>query len=164
MKILYIAFLLLLSGFIKYPIIDSYHYDWILYEYETSEEGKKCYITSKPIRSDSDHNQDRSPYLMVTKYQNNQIEEISIKSDFQYKLNSDVRVLIDQFPYKFFTKGDMAWAKTRPEDKNVIKQMLKAKNFKVRSDSIFGTYAIDEYSLKGFVRAYDRMKIICKSK
>jgi hypothetical protein len=143
-------------------MLDSYHYYWVVYEYESEEYGKKCYITSKPIKSDSDHNIKRQPYIMVTKYQNSQNEEISINSGFEYKLNSDVKVLIDDFSYKFYTKKDMAWIRTREEDKNVIKKMLQSKDFKVRSDSSYASYAIDHYSMKGFVRAYNRMKEICK--
>jgi hypothetical protein len=161
-KIFYISIFLLLSAFDSYPLIDSMHYNWVLYEYESESEGKKCYITSKPIKSDSDHGRDRAPYIMVTKFQNNQNEEVGIFSDFEYKLNSKVRILIDDFSYKLFTKKDMAWIRTKEEDKIIIKQMLKSKIFKVRSDSIFGTYAIDQYSMKGFVRAYNRMKEICK--
>lgn len=160
-KIFYIILFLLLSSFDKQPLIDSTHYSWTLYEYESQSGGKKCYITSIPVKSDSDHNHKRSPYIMVTKYQNNQNEELSIFSDFEYKLNSEVKILIDDFSYKLFTKKDMAWVRTNEEDKNVIKQMLDSKSFKVRSNSIYATYAIDQYSMKGFVRAYNRMKEIC---
>jgi hypothetical protein len=161
-KLFYITIFLSLSAFDNYPILDSYHYNWIAYEYESEEYGKKCYIISNPIKSDSDHNIKRKPYIMLTKYQNSQIEEISIFSGFEYKLNSDVKVLIDDFSYKFYTKKDMAWIRTEEEDKNVIKEMLKSKIFKVRSDSAYASYAIDHYSMKGFVRAYNRMKEICK--
>ena len=161
-KIFYIAIFLLFSAFDDYPLIDSIHYDWVLYEYESEHIGKKCYITSKPVKSDSDYNYEREPYIMVTKYQNNQNEEVSIFADIEYKLNSEGKILIDKFPYKLFTRDNIAWFKTRQEDKNIIKKMLQAKVFKVRSDSIYASYAIDEYSMKGFVRAYNRMKEICK--
>ena len=162
-KIFYITIFIILSAFDNYPLIDSNHYNWVLYEYESESKGRECYVMSKPITSDSDHNHNRSHYIMVTKYQNNQNEEVSIFSDFEYKLNSEVKILIDDFSYKLFTKKDMAWIRTREEDKNIIKQMLKAKIFKVRSNSIYATYAIDEYSMKGFARAYSRMKEICKT-
>ena len=39
--------------------------------------------------------------------------------------------------------------------------MLNNDSVKVRSDSAIGSYAIDEYSLKGFARAYKRLKQLC---
>ena len=64
-KIFYISIFLLLSAFDSYPLIDSMHYNWVLYEYESEYEGKKCYITSKPIKSDSDNGRDRAPYICL---------------------------------------------------------------------------------------------------
>ena len=56
----------------------------------------------------------------------------------------------------------MAWNESKYSDVNMIEALLNGVAVKVRSDSAIGTYAVDEYSLKGITRAYARMREICK--
>jgi hypothetical protein len=56
----------------------------------------------------------------------------------------------------------MAWAVTKADDVKVIETLLNYDTLKVRSDSDVGTYAIDEYSMKGIAKAYARMRRICR--
>ncbi len=144
-------------------IVDSSFYRWQVFEIQENElEFKKCYILSHPVNSDSDHNHRQKPYVMITRFQKDRSEEVSISSGFEYKLNSEVFVLVDPLQFKLLAKGNLAWAKTKVEDLAIIDAMLKSGSLKVRSDSAVGTYAIDEYSLKGITRAYARMREICK--
>ena len=143
-------------------VIDSIYYGWAVHEYESDDGIKQCYISSFPARTDSNHTSERSPYLLVTRYARKRTEEVSIYSGYEYKINSGVFILIDDVQFKFFTDDEMAWLKTPAEDREVIQLMLESSLVKVRSDSSLGTYAIDEYSMKGFNRAYARMKEICK--
>jgi hypothetical protein len=73
-----------------------------------------------------------------------------------------VHILIGGQQKHLFTEKDTAFAKNEYEDKEIIEKMLNSETIKVRSDSSFGNYAVDEYSLKGFNRAYERMKTLCK--
>lgn len=144
-------------------IIDSSFYDWTVYEIQENELSyKKCYIVTHPKKSDTDHNGRQKPYLMITRFQKDRSEEVSIFAGFEYKLNSDIFLLIDNTQFKIFAKKDIAWAKTKGEDIAIIERMLRSGNLKVRSDSSIGTYAVDEYSLKGITRAYARMREVCK--
>ena len=52
------------------------------------------------------------------------------------------------------TNGDTAWALTKFDDVEIIQSLLKSAILRVRSNSALGTYAVDEYSLKGIARAY----------
>lgn len=143
-------------------VIDSTFYNWVVYEFEDGEYGeKKCYIVSHPIKSDSSHNSRQNPYIMITRFQKTRTEEVSIYSGFEYKHNSDVFMMIDQRQFKFTAKNDLAWVYTKAQDLAIIDNMLNAFVIKVRSDSAFGTYAVDEYSTKGIARAYQRMHKIC---
>ena len=99
---------------------------------------------------------------MIARYQKDRSEEVSVFTGFEYKLNSEVFVLIDDSQFKLLAKKDIAWAKTKTEDIQIIESMLHGGAVKVRSDSAIGTYAVDEYSLKGITRAYARMREICK--
>ena len=169
-KITKVRVFLLLLIFALFPrchlfsqVIDSQFYGWQVYEItdEENPEFKKCYIVNHPIHSDSDHNSRLNPYLMITRYQKDRIEEVSIYGGYEFKLGSEIFVLIDDLQFRMKTNEDFAWAKTHYEDVRIIESMLNGGVLRVRSDSSIGRYAIDEYSLKGIARAYLRMKEIC---
>lgn len=144
-------------------VIDSSFYRWRVYEIQENELGyKKCYIASYPVSSDSDHNSRQRPIFMITRFQKDRSEEISAFGGFEYKLGSEIYLMIDNKLFKMKTKGNMAWALTRFEDVTIIEALLNGSTLRIRSNSSLGTYAVDEYSLKGITRAYARMKEICK--
>jgi hypothetical protein len=147
----------------KSQIIDSSFYNWTVYEIQETEiDYKKCYIVSRPSKSTSNHNSRLKPYLMITRYQKERIEEVSIYSGYEYKLNSKANIMIDNRQFTMIAKADMAWNKTKYDDLDMINNILNGGILKVRSDSAFGTFAIDEYSLKGVAKAYNRMREICR--
>lgn len=146
----------------KAQVIDSIYYGWSVHEYESDDGIRQCYVTSFPTNSQTSHTLPREPYLMVTRYARKRVEEVSIYSGYEYKINSPVFVLTNYIGFKFFTDGEMAWLRSDVEDKKMIEEMLNSDFVKVRSDSSIGTYAVDEYSMKGFTRAYARMKELCK--
>lgn len=144
-------------------VIDSSFYQWTVYEIQESElDYKKCYIVSHPTKSDTDHNSRQKPYVMIARFQKDRSEEVSIFGGFEFKLSSKVFVLIDGKQFKFNAKKDLAWLGSKAEDVKIIDSMLNGGVLRVRSDSAIGTYAVDEYSLKGITRAYARMREICK--
>ena len=144
-------------------VVDSAFYQWQVFELQEDElDYKKCYIFAHPTKVDTDHNSRQRPYIMITRFQRDRSEEISIFGGFEYKLSSEVFVLVDPLQFKLIAKKDIAWAKTKAEDAKIIEAMLNGADLKVRSDSAIGTYAVDEYSLKGITRAYARMREICK--
>ncbi len=144
-------------------VIDSSFYQWTVYEIQENElDYKKCYIVSHPIKSDSDHNSRQRPYVMITRFQKNRSEEVSIFGGFEFKLNGEVFALVDGVQFKITAKKDVAWARSKMEDARIIETMLNSGVMKIRSNSAIGTYAVDEYSLKGITRAYARMREICK--
>jgi len=144
-------------------IIDSSFYRWSVYEVQEEElDYKRCYIAAYPVNSDSDHNARKKPKLMITRFQKDRSEEISIFGGFEYKIGSEIFLMIDSGLFKMKTKDDMAWALTKYDDIAIIQALLKGAVLRVRSNSAVGTFAIDEYSLKGITRAYGRMREICK--
>jgi hypothetical protein len=98
---------------------------------------------------------------MITRFQKDRVEEISIFGGFDYKISSHILMLIDSYQFRLKTKSDYAWAKNRYEDSQIIQNLLKANIVKVRSDSAVGTFAVDEYNLKGIAKAFKRMREIC---
>lgn len=143
-------------------IIDSSFYSWTVYEIQETElDYKKCYILAHPIKKISDHPLRLEPYVMIARYQEDRNEEITVNSGYEYKLNSDVFLLIDKESFNLSSHKNMSWAKTRTEDAIIIQKMINSAILKVRSNSALGTFGVDEYSLKGLARAYARMRNIC---
>jgi hypothetical protein len=144
-------------------VIDSSFYNWTVYEMQNDEfEDKQCYIISHPIKYQSNQANRQRPYLMITRFQRQRSEEVSIFSGFEYKIGSKIFIMVDDSEFYLATKSDLAWAKNRSEDIEIIQKMLTAQKVKVRSDSAISTFAIDEYSMKGISRAYGRMRDICE--
>ena len=144
--------------------IDGTFYDWAALEFkENAEDEKKCYIVSFPIKKIGNYEGEREPYILITHFQERGTEEISIYNGYEYKLNSNIYIAIDNDSnYELFTKEELAWAKTPQLDKEIIQRMLKGNIIKVRGDSAKGSYTVDEYSLKGIARAYKRMRELCE--
>jgi hypothetical protein len=144
-------------------VIDSSFYEWTVYEIQENElEDKQCYIISHPTKSDSDHNSRQSPYVMIARFQKDRVEEVSVFGGFEFKMSSNVLFRVDSKEFNLIAKNDIAWAATKFEDVQIIEALLSGAILRIRSDSAIGTYAVDEYSLKGITRAYARMKEICK--
>lgn len=161
---IYVIFILVsLRQPAKSQVTDSTFYQWTVYEIQENElDYKKCYIVSHPVKSDTDHNSRQKPYVMIARFQKDRTEEVSIFGGFEFKLNSEIFMLIDGSQFKLKTKKDMAWTQSKFGDAKIIETMLNSGVIKIRSDSAIGTYAIDEYSLKGITRAYARMREVCK--
>ncbi len=144
-------------------VIDSSFYDWTVYEIQDNEvSDKQCYIVSRPIKSESDDVSRKKPYFMIARFQGERNEEVSIYGGFEYKLNSQVFLLVDDYQFKLRADKDRAWNISKVEDAKMISTILQSAVMKIRSDSTFGKYAVDEYSLKGITRAYNRMREICR--
>jgi hypothetical protein len=165
-----IKFLFLLSLSIQFflvpkpavaQIIDSMYYGWVVYEIGDGD-NRRCYIASAPHKSNSSYTGFRAPYLSITRYYKNRNEEVSLYSGYEYKISSDAYLLIGGTQKELFVKGDIAWTKSDYDDKEIITLMLRNEVVKARSDSSFGNFAVDEYHIKGFARAYARMKQLCE--
>lgn len=145
-------------------VVDSRFYNWMVFELQEDElQDKQCYIVANPKNVDSDQDTRQKPYVMITRFQRERKEEVSVYGGYEYKVNSKIFLMIDdEWQYRLPTKGSMAWAKSKEDDIEIIQRMLEASKIRVRSDSAIGTFAVDEYSTKGIAKAYARMREICK--
>lgn len=166
MKILFniVLALLFYASTLNAQTIDSSFYNWTVYEIESKAIGnKKCYMVSHPIEEKTNDNSRNKPYIIITRYQNERNEEVGIYGGYEYKISSDIFVVIDNLKFTFHTNNDMAWTKTKEQDSYIIQEILNGRDLYVRSNSSIGTYAVDRYSLKGVAKAYNRVKEICGS-
>lgn len=142
--------------------LDGIYYDWSVFVLDNPGEEKKCYIASFPSKSLGNYKNKREPYVLITRFQDKGVEEVSVFSGFEYKVGSNIYLSVDGRQYTMFTKDDIAWAKNSESDKEIIKLLLDSFILKIRAESSTTEYVVDEYSLKGFTRAYKRMKELCK--
>lgn len=159
--VLFFLFYILFFGKTFAQTLDGIYYDWSVFVIDDLGEEKKCYIASFPKKSIGNYKGNREPYFLVTKFQNRGNEEVSIFSGFEYKIGGDIFISVDGKQYTLFTNNDIAWAKTKDQDKEMIESMLDGKTLKVRAESSKAEYIVDEYSLKGITRAYKRMRELC---
>lgn len=143
-------------------VVDGAYYDWNVYYIDDLDGEKKCYIASFAKKSIGNYKKERKPYLMIAYFKVKEAEEISMFADYEYKLKSSIYIGIDNKQFRMFTKDKMAWAKSSQEDKIMIKEILKAKEVKVRGETITGEYTVDTFSTNGLARAYKRMMEICE--
>lgn len=141
--------------------VDGIYYEWTVFYTSNPYEEKKCYIASYPKQSVGSHHQRQDPYLLITYFKEQDVEEVSVYCGYEYKINGKIHMAIDDHYFRLFTKGDLAWAETQEDDKAIIQSMLNAKVIKIRGESAVGAYSVDEYSTKGLVQAYNRMRLLC---
>lgn len=162
MRIILILISLFLATSSQAQIIDAAFFDWTIYEAEIEETGeKKCYMVAHPSSSITNHNMRDKPYISITRYQNRRIEEFSISAGFEIKINDRVFVMVDDRKFSLISNGEGAWTRSQIEDAIIIQKILNSSIVKIRLDSAIGTYAVDEYSLKGVAKAYNRLRHIC---
>ena len=161
--------LLYIFGFILFgkllladQVLDGIYYDWSTFVLDELGNEKKCYIVSFPKKSIGNYKSSREPYILITRYKDREVEEVSLYVGFEYKIASNVHISIDGKQYTLFTKNDIAWAKSKEQDKEIISNLLDAYDLKVRAESVHAEYIVDEYSLKGITRAYKKMKELCR--
>jgi hypothetical protein len=142
--------------------LDGIYYDWSVFVLDDLGEEKKCYIVSFPKKSIGNYKKEREPYVLIARYQEKQLEEVSVFSGFEYKIGSEIYLSIDGKQFTMFTKEDIAWSKTKTIDRDVINALLDAQILKIRAESSKAEYVVDEYYLKGFTRAYKKMRELCK--
>ena len=143
-------------------VLDGIYYDWSVFVLDELNSEKKCYIVSFPTKSIGNYKNKREPYILITRYKEKEVEEVSLYVGFEYKISSHVYISIDGKQYSLVTKGDIAWAKTKEQDRSIIEDLLNGYILKIRAESVNAEYVVDEYSLKGIIRAYKRMKKLCK--
>jgi len=143
--------------------LDSSFFYWKIYEMNDDDSDfKKCYIVNSPFKTDSSDPARKKPFMMVTRFQKDRIEEVSIYGGFEFKINGPILMLIDEQQFLLKSNIDYAWSRSRSDDIRIIEKLLESTEVKIRSDSNVGNYAVDFYNLKGIAKAFKRMREICR--
>lgn len=156
--VLLVAYLVNIPATHAQQLENSYG-DWNVYTIK--QHGKKvCYIASGPVKKTGNYSKRSDPYLLVT-HVGKAVDEVSANSGYPYKKGVEVTASIDSKKYQMFTKGEHSWAYDTPQDREMVGKMKAGAKMTIRGTSQKGTYSLDTYSLKGFTKAYSRMKRLC---
>lgn len=118
-------------------------------------------MVSMPVKKDGNYNQRGIPYFIITNSDDN-IDEINISSGYDYKIGSEVELSFGLKKFNIFTYNNHAWANTKIDDIEIIKEMRKNLDVVVLGVNQANLYSEDTYSLIGFNKAYGKMKEVCE--
>jgi hypothetical protein len=137
-------------------------FDWNVFK---SQRGNQtvCYITSIPIKREGNYDKRGEPFFLVTDVEND-ADEITVSGGFVYSKSSNVEVSFGSKKYYLFPYRNMAWANSKADDIDIIKEMQKTSDMVVSGVSTSGKVAVDTYSLVGFAKAYEKLKQECSDK
>ena len=167
MKKVFLYFSIIFMSIVAYasanePVFDGRYYNWNVFKFINDNDEVMCYVASYPVKTVGNYKGDREPYFMITYFRSKEKQEVSLYADYKYKIGSLVHIMVDSNKYELVTKDKMAWTKTKVMDKQLIENLLKAKDIKVRSESTKNEYTVDYYTTKGLFVAYNRMMELCK--
>ena len=121
-----------------------------------------CYIGSLPISSDLPESKKRGEnYILVYKLIGNDQNIIQVEAGYDYNLESDILIKIDQSIYNFYSTEDSSDTAWTDDDKKVIYAMKKGLELVLTGESSRGTNTNDTYTLKGFTSAFNKLNEDC---
>ena len=121
-----------------------------------------CYIGSLPLKSDLPDTKKRGEnYILVYKLIGSDENIIQVEAGYDYNLNSDILVKIDQAEYGFYTTEDSSDTAWTNNDSEVIYAMKMGLELILNGESSRGTITNDTYTLKGFTAAFNKLNEDC---
>ena len=91
----------------------------------------------------------------------NQDSVIQVEAGYNYKLNKDIIIKIDNTTYKFYTTEDVSDSAWTNDDDKIIFAMKKGLELVITGESSRGTITVDTYTLKGFTSAFNQLTKDC---
>jgi len=121
-----------------------------------------CYIGSLPSKSDLPQTKKRGEnYILVYKIIGSDENIVQVEAGYQYDLNKDIVVKIDNTSFKFYSTEDSSETAWTDNDEKVIYAMKKGLELVLSGHSSRGTITNDTYTLKGFTSAINKLNKDC---
>ena len=121
-----------------------------------------CYIGSLPIKSDLPETKKRGEnYILVYKIIGSNENIVQVEAGYQYNLDEDIVVNIDNTSFKFYSTEDSSETAWTNNDEKVIFAMKKGLKLVLSGQSSRGTITNDTYTLKGFTSAINKLNKDC---
>ena len=121
-----------------------------------------CYIGSLPVKSDLPETKKRGEnYILVYKIIGSDENIVQVEAGYQYNLDKDIFVKIDNASFKFYSTEDSSETAWTDNDQQVVYAMKKGLELVLSGQSIRGTITNDTYTLKGFTSAINKLNEDC---
>ena len=121
-----------------------------------------CYIGSLPIKSDLPETKKRGEnYILVYKIIGSDENIVQVEAGYQYNLDEDIVVTIDNTSFKFYSTEDSSETAWTNNDEKVVYAMKKGLVLVLSGQSSRGTITNDTYTLKGFTSAINKLNKDC---
>ena len=127
-----------------------------------SKDDDWCYIGSLPIKSDLSETKKRGEnYILIYKIIGSDENIVQVEAGYQYNLDKDIVVKIDNTFFKFYSTEDSSGTAWTDNDEKVIYAMKKGLELVLSGQSSRGTITNDIYTLKGFTSAINKLNKDC---
>ncbi len=127
------------------------------------DENEYCYIGSLPTSTDLSEEKKRGDtYILVYRMIGQNEVVVQIEAGYNYDLEKDIVVKIDNNRYIFYSVADLLDSAWTDDDDKVILAMKKGLELVVTGQSSRGTVTNDNYTLKGFTAAFNKLNTECK--
>ena len=127
-----------------------------------SKDDDWCYIGSLPIKSDLPETKKRGEnYILVYKIIGSDENIVQVEAGYQYNLDEDIVVTIDNTSFKFYSTEDSSETAWTNNDEKVVYAMKKGLMLVLSGQSRRGTITNDTYTLKGFTSAINKLNKDC---
>jgi len=127
-----------------------------------SKDDDWCYIGSLHIKSDLPETKKRGEnYILIYKIIGSDENIVQVEAGYQYNLDKDIVVKIDNTSFKFYSTEDSSETAWTENDEKVIYAMKKGLELVLSGQSSRGTITNDTYTLKGFTSAINKLNKDC---
>lgn len=127
-----------------------------------SKDDDWCYIGSRPVKSDLPETKKRGEnYILIYKIIGSDENIVQVEAGYQYNLDKDIVVKIDNTSFKFYSTEDSSETAWTDIDEKVIYAMKKGLELVLSGQSSRGTITNDTYTLKGFTSAINKLNKDC---
>ena len=126
--------------------------------------GKVCFAQSSPVLHAPKKNK-RDARLFITFRPSEKIKnEISTTAGYEFNKNNTVLATSGNNKFKFDIKQQcFAWMTSNKKENIMVKVMKKGSRIMITGYNKKGSQTIDDYSLLGFTKAYNKAKDSCKT-
>ena len=127
-----------------------------------SKDDDWCYVGSLPVKSDLPETKKRGEnYILIYKIIGSDENIVQVEAGYQYNLDKDIIVKIDNTSFKFYSTEDSSETAWTENDDKVIYAMKKGLELVLIGQSNRGTMTKDTYTLKGFTSALNKLNEDC---
>ncbi|MDA0655153.1 MAG: invasion associated locus B family protein [Proteobacteria bacterium] len=136
--------------------------DWQAQSFYEQKGKKTCVMWSQPIKSTGKYRKRGDIYMYVThRSWMKKTNVVSFLAGYNYKKDSDARVLVGGAKFILFTDKDVAWARNSKQDKALVEVMRRGTTMTLDGLSNRSNRTTDIYSLTGFSKAHDVINRAC---